>query len=189
MEKRMATRPVEFRADEVDGQKHIAGYFVVFDDVYEMPDGTVEQIDRHAADGAIGKDIRCLTTHDSRLVLGRTAANTMSMRIDDHGIFADVIINDTDTDAVNTWARVKRRDVTHASFGFDIIREMQDRLPDGRIRWLVTELELYELTVCTFPAYESTDLQARDKSRVSRRSSAAETWRENAKRRLKSNGT
>ena len=189
MEKRMAMQPAEFWASVVDGKKHIAGYFVVFDDVYEMPDGTVEQIDRHAADGAEKKDIRCLTNHDARLVLGRTQAGTMAITIDDHGIYADVIINDEDTDAVNTWARVKRKDVTQASFGFDIISEKKNRMPDGRTRWLVTEMEIYELTVCTFPAYESTELQARAVERTTKRRNNAESWKDNAKRRLKSNGT
>ena len=184
MEKRTHQHPVEFRADEIDGQKHIAGYFIVFDDFYRLPDGSVEQIDRHAVDGAIGQDIRCLTDHDTRLVLGRTTAGTMTMRIDDHGVYADIIINPDDTDALNTWARVRRRDVTQASFGFDPVRQSVHAMPDGTTRWLVEELTLYELTVCTFPAYESTDLHARSKT-ITPTQFPADAWRDALKRRLK----
>ena len=180
MERRTQQRAIDFRADEVDGKKHIAGYFIVFDDVYQMADGSLEQIDRHAVDSAIDKDVRCLTDHNAHLVLGRTTAGTMTMTIDDHGVYADVIINDEDSDAVNTWARVKRRDVTQASFGFDIIRERCDIMPDGRCRYLVQELELFELTVCTFPAYASTELHAR-----SRHAGDTAEWRKNTMRRLK----
>lgn len=184
MEKRTLRGQAEFRADEIDGQKHIAGYFIVFDDTYQLPDGSVEQIDRHAVDSAIGQDIRCLTDHDTRLVLGRTLAGTMTMRIDDHGVYADIIINPDDTDALNTWARVKRRDVSQASFGFDPIRQSRSILPDGRTRYLVEELTLYELTVCTFPAYESTELFARSREQTPT-PSPAQLWREQQTRRLK----
>ena len=188
MEKRMRVTPSEFRADEQDGKKHIAGYFVVFDDVYRMPDGTEERIDPHALDDTIAGDIRCLTNHDTRLVLGRTGAGTMTIRIDDHGVWGDAIINEMDSDALNTWARVQRGDVSQASFSFDIVAEHPEPLGNGRTRWVVDKLDLYEVSVCTFPAYESTQLQAREAAQRKHQRSAVEAWRIEQQRRLRSHG-
>lgn len=186
MEKRMMVTPSEFRADEQDSKKHIAGYFVVFGDTYKMPDGTEERIDRHALDDTIGGDVRCLTNHDTRLVLGRTGAGTMTMRIDDHGVWGDVIINEMDSDALNTWARVQRGDVSQASFGFDIVAEHPELMDNGRTRWVVDKLNLLEWSVCTFPAYESTQLQAREARQQETKRSAVEAWRIEQQRRLRS---
>lgn len=185
MEKRMRMSPREFRADEQDGKKHIAGYFIVFDDVYRMPDGSEERIDPHALDETIAGDVRCLTNHDTRLVLGRTGAGTMTVCIDGHGVWGEVIINEHDSDALNTWARVQRGDVSQASFGFDIIAEHPEPLENGRMRWVVDKLTLYELSVCTFPAYESTQLQAREAAQHNHKRSAVEAWRINQQRRLR----
>lgn len=184
MEKRMRMTPSEFRAAEQDGQKHIAGYFIVFDDEYHMPGGDEERIDRHALDDTIGDDIRCLTNHDTRLVLGRTGAGTMTIRIDDHGVWGDAVVNEMDSDALNTWARVQRGDVSQASFGFDIVSEHAEPIGNGRTRWVVDKLKLYEVSVCTYPAYESTQLQARTAARQEHRRSAVEAWRAEQQRRL-----
>ena len=184
MEKRM-TGPCKFRADEADGQKHISGYFIVFDDTYHMPDGSEERIDRHAVDDSVSGDIRCLTDHDTRLVLGRTGAGTMTLTIDDHGVYGDVVINDMDSDAVNTWARVQRGDVSQASFGFEILSQRAEKTDQGRARWVVEKLNLFEVSVCTFPAYESTQLKARQAAAIEADRTALDAWKEIVTRRLK----
>ena len=71
------------RADEETGDRYISGYFSVFNSNYEMWQGASESIDPGAFDGALGDDIRCLTDHDSRLVLGRTRAGTLFLRTDE----------------------------------------------------------------------------------------------------------
>ena len=85
--------------------------------------GATESIDEHAFDDALDDDIRCLTDHVTHLVLGRTKAGTLTLSIDNHGLFGEVEINENDQDAVNTYERVKRGDVSQCSFGFDILEE------------------------------------------------------------------
>lgn len=80
----------QFLTRDDGGVKRIEGYFSVFDDEYEMWPGAVETVDRHAFDTAIHDDVRCLIDHDSRLVLGRTTAGTLQLRIDDHGLWGSV---------------------------------------------------------------------------------------------------
>ena len=74
------------RADEQTGDKYISGYFSVFGSDYEMWPGASESIDPGAFDGALVDDIRCLVDHESRLVLGRTKAGTLFLKVDEHGL-------------------------------------------------------------------------------------------------------
>lgn len=176
-------RPTEFRAAEEGGERYIEGYFIVFDDIYDMGCGMTESVDRHALDNTIHDDIRALCDHDSRIVLGRTSTGSLELRVDDHGLFARIRINQNDSDAVNTWARVQRGDVDQASFGFRIIRE--DRTVNGdKIHWTLKDIKLYEITVCTFPAYESTSLSARADERRNLEKRKFELWKEQQKARI-----
>ena len=176
-------RPTEFRAAEEGGERYIEGYFIVFDDIYDMGFGMTESVDRHALDNTIHDDIRALCDHESRIVLGRTSTGSLELRVDDHGLFARIRINQNDSDAVNTWARVQRGDVDQASFGFRIIRE--DKTVNGdKIHWTLKDIKLYEITVCTFPAYESTSLSARADERRNLEKRKFELWKEQQKVRI-----
>lgn len=159
--------PVRFEVREAAGQTGpvIAGYFAVFDTEYEMWAGVSEKIARGAFTPCLGDDIRALIDHDTRLVLGRTAAGTLTLREDDHGLYGEIKINEADTDAMNLYARVQRGDVSQCSFGFDIIAEDYVVSPDGqKCTWTVREVKLYEVSVVTFPAYEATAVEARSDS-------------------------
>lgn len=142
-------------------QKVVEGYFAVFDERYELWDGVFEMISPNAFDGQLDADVRCLIDHNTNLVLGRTAAKTLMLRVDDKGLWGTVIINEDDTDALNLYARVKRGDVSNCSFGFNIKAEERSEIDDG-ILYRINAVELYEISVCTFPAYETTEVKARD---------------------------
>lgn len=161
---RMQTRTAEarFETREEDGARRIEGYFAVFGDVYDMGGGIRESIDPHAFDGTLGGDIRALVNHDRVLVLGRTKAGTLRLRVDAHGLWGEIDINERDTDAMNLYARVQRGDVSQCSFGFDILREEGQLQPDGGVLFILREVRLYEVTCATFPAYQETDIHARE---------------------------
>ncbi len=159
--------PVKFEVREAVGQTGpvIAGYFAVFDSEYDMCPGVSEKIARGAFASCLGDDIRALIDHDTRLVLGRTAAGTLTLREDDHGLYGEIKINEADTDAMNLYARVQRGDVSQCSFGFDIVAEDYVVSPDGqKCTWTVREVKLYEVSVVTFPAYEATAVEARSET-------------------------
>ena len=169
---------------EVNEQLHIVGYFSVFGVVYELGPGMTESVDRHAFDNTLGGDIRALTNHDTTLVLGRTKAHTLDLRVDEHGLFGDVVINPNDQDAMNLYERVKRGDVDQCSFGFNIVSEETEFRDDGSIHWTITEVELHEVSVCTFPAYEDTNVSAREAQREQLRGSRLEDWKRSARARI-----
>ena len=144
-----------------DGGPVIEGYFAVFNSDYELWPGACEQVAPGAFLNSLGGDVRALADHETRLVLGRTTAGTLTLREDEHGLFGTIRINERDSDAMNLYARVQRGDVTQCSFGFDIIREEFVESPDGSVLWILREVLLYEVSVVTFPAYAETSVEAR----------------------------
>ena len=131
----------EVRSEE-NGDQYIEGYFAVFNSNYDMGGGLSESIAPGAFTDSLSGDIRCLTNHDTRLVLGRTSAHTFEVRQDEHGLWGRVLINPNDQDAMNTKARVNRGDINQASIGFDIISEDTDIRDDGSIHWTIRKIKL-----------------------------------------------
>ena len=186
-ETRIFTQKICVRTDEQTGDRFISGYFSVFNSDYEMWQGATESIDPAAFDGALDDDIRCLTNHDTRLVLGRTKAGTLTLKTDDHGLWGEVKINEKDQDAVNLYERVARGDVTQCSFGFDILEEEYSENPNnGDVHWTIKKVRLYEVSIVTFPAYEDTEVWARKKDEFEQiKKRQNEKWRKDMKKRLK----
>lgn len=180
----------EFRAEESDGQKRIEGYFVVFGSTYELWKGATESVDRNAFDGALNDDIRCLIDHETRLVMGRNTAGTLTLRADDHGLWGSVLVNEADSDAMNLYARVQRGDVSQCSFGFDILDE-ETIIDDvtGNVHWTIKKVKLYEVSVVTFPAYKETEVSARKDEYRQISNRRADEWRARMKARLRKNGS
>lgn len=160
----LRSRLTEFQTRAEGEDLVISGYFVVFDQPYYVDDGIEEIITRGAFQDAEMDDVRALVDHLTHLVLGRTTAGTLEFQLDDTGIFCTIRINPKDQDALNLYARVQRGDVDQASFGFDedLDAGAWIELPDGRARWEVRRItKLWEFSVCTFPAYEQTFVEAR----------------------------
>lgn len=154
--------PTEFRAEARDNKKYIEGYFAVFGSDYELWAGATESVDPHAFDDTISGDVRALIDHETRLVIGRTKAGTLTLRVDSHGLWGSIEINENDSDAMNLWYRVQRGDVDQCSFGFDILEERTDWSDDGNtVHWTLMRVKLYEVSCVTFPAYEDTSVSAR----------------------------
>lgn len=149
--------------EQQDGQqeKVIEGYFAVYGSETELWPGAFEEIKKGAFDDTLENDIRALINHNTELVLGRNKAGTLTLEADDKGLWARVIINEQDTDALNLYARVQRGDVDQCSFGFNIIEESTEFREDGTIKWTIEKIDLHEVSIVTFPAYEATSVQAR----------------------------
>ena len=174
----------EFQTREDGDNPTIEGYFAVFNNNYDIAPGMSESIAPGAFDSSISGDIRALTNHDTTLVLGRTKANTLELKTDSHGLWGRVRINPNDSEAMNTYERVKRGDVDQCSIGFLIRSQETDFREDGSIHWTITDVELFEVSVCTFPAYEETSVSARRKDAAEIRSRQLEAWKLQMKDRL-----
>lgn len=156
---------LQTRAVEETDEKVIEGYFVVFNSETELFPGAFEEIVPGAFDNTMNNDVRALINHDTAYVLGRTKSDTLQLKVDSKGLWGSIKINENDTDAMNLYERVRRGDVDQCSFGFNIIKEDIEYRDDGSIKWVIREVDLHEVSVVTFPAYEETSVQARMKQK------------------------
>ncbi len=155
------TRVFEARM-AADGLK-LSGYAAVFNsrsvklwDFYEViKPGAFK---RALANGA---DVRALLNHDANFVFGRTKSGTLALAEDETGLRADI----TPPDA--QWARdqmesVKRGDVDQMSFAFRVMPGGDTWQMDGNdlVREL-TDVELFDVSVVTYPAYPETTVAVR----------------------------
>ena len=178
------TALTEFRAmkrDE-DAAPIIEGRFISFTGSYQIFSWASEKI---SPDVEIeGDDIRALVDHETRLVLGRTTAGTLKIERKDDGIYGTIEINPNDQDAMNLYARVERGDVSQCSFGCYITREETEFLEDGNVEYTITGIELLEVSVVTFPAYEDTGVSARAAEAKDLMKRQIEAWKDVQRHRL-----
>lgn len=181
----------EFETRKDGETPHISGYFSVFNSNYEIFKGCTESIAPGAFTDELHSDVRALVDHDTRLVLGRTTAGTLELREDEKGLWGDIAVNPKDSEAMNCWARVERGDVSQCSFGFNILDEEHEEREDGTHHFTIKKVKLFEVSVCTFPAYEDTAVSARKADIAEIEKRKADIWREERKKKLKevSHGT
>ncbi|KIC77877.1 HK97 family phage prohead protease [Streptococcus constellatus] len=178
MKKRNAYIATQFqtREEQESGDLVLSGYFIKFDEETELWPGYFEVIKRKGVEKAIkDADIRALFNHDHSLVLGRTGNDTVRLGVDDVGLFGDIIINKDDPQAVGAYARVQRGDVIGCSFGFYPIKINTEERDDGSYLDTILELEIFEVSPCTFPAYPQTEIAARQQDFESQRRAKRET--------------
>jgi HK97 family phage prohead protease len=179
----------QFETREENNERIIEGYFAVFNSNYDIAPGMSESVAPGAFRNTLAGDIRALVNHDTTLVLGRTTARTLELSEDERGLWGRIRINPNDSDAVNLYERVKRGDVSQCSFGFDVLDEETEFREDGSVHWTIKEVKLYEVSCVTFPAYESTNIDARSKQREDILKRKTEEWRIKMKERLSNHGT
>lgn len=160
----------EMRADndEKNGD-FVTGRPIVYDSMTDLGYFN-EIIERGALDKTNLKDVRFLVNHDtSKIPLARSRNNnensTMQMEVDSEGMKIRVNLDtENNTEARNLYSAIKRGDITGMSFMFSIDQEEWEDLesdhPTRRIRSIG---QVLEVSAVTFPAYESTEISARDK--------------------------
>ena len=183
--RQLRTIASEFQTRDDGGELRIEGYFAVFNSIYQIWEGAEEMIAPGAFSNTLADDIRALIDHETMYVLGRNTAGTLELRQDERGLWGSVLINPNDQDAMNLYARVQRGDVSQCSIGFEIIREESEVFPDGKIRWTIEEIKLYEVSVCTFPAYSETSVKARKSDYEEIKKRKTDAWRAEMMKKLK----
>lgn len=184
-ERQTRALPCEFQTREENDQMIIEGYFAVFDSVYQIAADMSESIAPGAFSSSVSGDVRALINHDTTLVLGRTVAHTLEIKEDARGLWGRIVVNPKDSDAVNAYERVKRGDVSQCSIGFDVVKEDTEIREDGTIHWTIRDMKLWEVSMCTFPAYEETNISARTAQRDEIKRRSLEARRAKALKALK----
>lgn len=159
---------IEVRAAaEGEGPK-IVGHAAVFEVISEKLGLFREKIARGAFTKTIQEaDVRALWNHDPNYVLGRTKARTLTLSEDEHGLAIEI------TPPATSWARdfietLRRGDVDQMSFGFRAVKEQWEGEGDLGLLRILKEVELFDVSPVTFPAYPQTDVQVRALKRVLR---------------------
>ena len=156
------TRTVEITnittRSEDDEPIRISGYAAVFNSRTSIGNFFDEVIKPGAFKSSINDkkaDIRALFNHDWDKVLGRTKADTLSLSEDDKGLKFDLELPNT-TYAKDLAASMERGDIDQCSFGFFVTGEEWDYNQEPALR-TITDVELYEISVVSMPAYEDTE--------------------------------
>ena len=159
MEKR--SRTFETRA----GEKPLTleGLAIPYDQptrIGEGEDGFTECIRSGALEGVSLEDVCLFLNHESRgLPLARTP-KTMTLSATERGLEFSATLPDTETGR-GVYEAVKRGDITKMSFAFDTVEESWNE--ETRERSITKLGHVYELSLVNYPAYESTEVQARNK--------------------------
>ncbi len=150
------------RAEESEEERLIEGYFALYEQETELFDGIFEIITKGAFDNTLNNDVRALWNHNTQFVLGRSKNGSLQLKTDEKGLFGIIKLPNTQY-AEDLHELVKRGDIDQCSFGFNILAEDLEELASGGYRWRINEIDLHEISVVTFPAYENTTVQARAK--------------------------
>ena len=160
----------EIRAEEENERgSRITGRPIVYEQKTDL--GFFDEI---ISAGALDKtdltDVRFLVNHDtSRIPLARSRRNngnsTMLLSTDEAGLFIEVWLDTANNaDARALYSAVSRGDITGMSFMFAVREDewsgLETEHPTRRIKDIST---VVEVSAVTFPAYESTQINARSK--------------------------
>ncbi len=160
----------EIRAENNDKHgDHITGRPIVYDSRTDL--GYFDEIiEAGALDKANLKDVRFLVNHNTEMIpLARSRNNndnsTMQMTVDKDGMGIRVNLDtENNSEAKNLYSAIKRGDITGMSFMFTIDGEEWENLEtDHPTRRIKSIGQVYEVSAVTFPAYEATEISARNK--------------------------
>lgn len=177
----------EVRAEESERGKIIVGRPIVYDSRTDL--GYFDEvIERGALDQTDLRDVRFLVNHDvSRIPLARSRRNngnsTMLLSVVPEGL--DVRVNldtENNSEARALYSAVERGDITGMSFMFSVRdEEWDDVSSDHPLRRIKSIETVIEVSAVTFPAYEATSIQARDREALESALAALENARSHAK--------
>lgn len=178
----------DINAEENEKGRRITGRPIVYSNRTNL--GLFDEIiEPGALNEADLRDVRFLVNHDTRKIpLARSRRNngnsTMKLSPNDNGLDIDVLLDtDNNSEARALYSAVERGDITGMSFMFSVDDEEWENLEsDHPTRHIRKIGSVVEVSAATFPAYESTEIQARSKAALENARSALENARQqNAK--------
>lgn len=147
---------LEMRASD-DGNV-FTGYAAIFDSPSE-PMPFIEYVRKGAFAKTLndGADVRLLIDHEG-VPLARTKSGTLMLEEDDRGLRVEASLDPMNPDAQRVISAMRRGDLSQMSFAFRTIKDSFSA--DGMMREL-REVQLFDVSVVTYPAYEDTIAELR----------------------------
>ena len=174
----------EVRAEETDDGNIITGRPVVYNSRTDL--GWFDEIiEPGALNNTDLTDVRFLVNHDtSKIPLARSRRNngnsTMQLTTDNDGLGIRVTLDtENNSEARALYSAVQRGDISGMSFMFGIRdEEWEDLDSDHPTRQIKDISTIVEVSAVTFPAYGTTEINARSKEALDNARSAVETARQ-----------
>lgn len=179
LESRSYICEVRASENEMDRTGIIDGRPIVYDSITDL--GYFDEvIERGALDEADLTDVRFLVNHDiSKIPLARSRRNngnsTMQLSPDYEGMSIKAELDtENNAEARSLYSAVKRGDVSGMSFMFSIDDERWENLEsDHPTRHILKIGSVVEVSAVTFPAYDSTSINARSEAEALERARVA----------------
>lgn len=162
----------EARAEHDERGDLIEGKPIVYDSMCDL--GFMNEIiEKGALDDTDLKDVRFLVNHNLEMIpLARSRKNnknsTMQLIPDENGLNIKTYL-DTENNATarSLYSAVKRGDISGMSFLFSVEdEEWEDLDTDKPTRRIKSISSVVEVSAVTIPAYEDTEIYARDKNNL-----------------------
>lgn len=184
MELEQRSYTFEVRAEQSEQGNIITGRPIVYNSRTNLGDFD-EVIESGALNSADLTDVRFLVNHDiSKIPLARSRRNngnsTMQLTPDAEGMGIRVTLDtENNAEARALYSAVQRGDISGMSFMFGIAdQEWEDLDSDHPTRRIKSISTVVEVSAVTFPAYDSTTIQARSKEALESARSALERARQ-----------
>lgn len=158
-ERRVAYTTLDLR--EIGDGSTLVGYAAVFDSPSE-PLPFIEVVRKGAFADTLNKDVRLLIDHEG-VPLARTTSGTLRLAEDDTGLRVEADLDRSNPDAQRLMSALSRGDISQMSFAFKTLRDNWSA--DKRERELLA-VDLFDVSVVTFPAYEQTSAELRSRTNV-----------------------
>lgn len=152
---------MEVRAADDDAKlRTIVGHAAVFNRDADIGGWFSESVAPGAFKRAIAEDdVRSLFNHEPSYILGRNRAGTLKLAEDEQGLLSTTYPPDTSY-ARDLLVSIERGDVSQMSFAFRVLREEWDETGDT-LKRKILEVELFDVSPVTYPAYVQTDVGLR----------------------------
>jgi len=139
----------------------LVGYAALFDSPSE-PMPFIEYVKRGAFSKTLndGADVRLLMDHEG-VPLARSKSGTLALEEDERGLRVEADLDPMNPDSARILSAMKRGDISQMSFAFRTIKDSFNA--DRSVREL-REVQLFDVSVVTFPAYEETVAELRKRN-------------------------
>ena len=179
-----------YETREEDGQGIIEGHPVVYDQMTDLGYFN-EIIERGALDKTDLRDVRLCLNHDTSVVYARSRSNnadsTMRIWIGEDGLHFRANLDLENPLSKAYYSMIDRRDIDKMSFMFSVSEdEWSDLETEHPTRRITSIGSIVEISAVTFPAYDSTEIQARDKEALESAQADLERARQSMRTSLES---
>ena len=155
---------IKARSVNDDSKMVLEGYALKFEKETELWKGFKEVIRKGALDNTDMSRVFLLFNHNDDVILAGTSNNSLELQVDDIGLKFRAELVDTQT-SKEVYTLAKQGLLTKCSFSFRTAKNgyKYSRTDDSNELGEIVDIEtLYDVAVVTYPAYDDTEVYARD---------------------------